>query len=99
MLAAFDESPARNNHLDDCLIKIDFGVTMETELPELFSRRAERFTFHSARMRMQHVTPDALATMDAESDRCALELADARVDVLGYACLVAIMASGPTRAL
>jgi len=31
---------------------------------------------------------------DAESDRCALELSDARVDVLGYACLVAIMAMG-----
>ncbi len=32
--------------------------------------------------------------MDAESDRCALELSDARVDVLGYACLVAIMSMG-----
>ena len=32
--------------------------------------------------------------MDGESDRCAVELSDARVDVLGYACLVAIMAMG-----
>ena len=32
--------------------------------------------------------------MDAESDRCAAELADARVDVIGYACLVAIMSMG-----
>jgi maleate isomerase len=32
--------------------------------------------------------------MDGESDRCALELSDARVDVLGYACLVAIMSMG-----
>ena len=32
--------------------------------------------------------------MDGESDRCAAELSDARVDVLGYACLVAIMATG-----
>ncbi len=32
--------------------------------------------------------------MDADSDRCAAELADARVDVLGYACLVAIMSMG-----
>ena len=32
--------------------------------------------------------------MDADSDRCAAELSDARVDVLGYACLVAIMAMG-----
>ena len=33
--------------------------------------------------------------MDAESDRCAVELSDAHVDVLGYACLVAIMSIGP----
>ena len=32
--------------------------------------------------------------MDRDSDRCAVELADARVDVLGYACLVAIMSMG-----
>lgn len=32
--------------------------------------------------------------MDRDSDRCALELSDARVDVLGYACLVAIMSIG-----
>jgi len=32
--------------------------------------------------------------MDADSDRCAAELSDARVDVLGYACLVAIMSMG-----
>jgi maleate isomerase len=54
----------------------------------------ERFTFHSSRMRMRKVTADELAAMDAESDRCAIELSDARVDILGYACLVAIMAMG-----
>jgi maleate isomerase len=32
--------------------------------------------------------------MDAESNRCAIELSDAQVDVLGYACLVGIMAMG-----
>jgi maleate isomerase len=32
--------------------------------------------------------------MDSESDRCALELSDAHVDLLGYACLVAIMSMG-----
>lgn len=37
---------------------------------------------------------EELAAMDVESDRCALELSDARVDVLGYACLVAIMSMG-----
>lgn len=74
------------------------NTTMETEIPAMLRLREhirpERFTFHSSRMRMKHVTPSELAAMDAESDRCALELADARVDVLGYACLVAIMAMG-----
>ena len=74
------------------------NTTMETEIPALLNQRQlhepERFTFHSARMRMMHVSKEALAAMDAESDRCAAELADARVDVLGYACLVAIMSMG-----
>ncbi|WP_370262419.1 Asp/Glu racemase [Limnobacter sp.] len=74
------------------------NTTMETEIPAILRAReaveAERFTFHSSRMRMQHVTKEQLAKMDADSDRCALELADARVDVLGYACLVAIMSMG-----
>jgi len=72
---------------------------METEIPALFRSREpmfpERFTFHSSRMRMKHVTPKELAAMDAESDRCALELSDARLDAMAYACLVAIMAMGP----
>ncbi|WP_427025605.1 maleate cis-trans isomerase family protein [Aureimonas ureilytica] len=74
------------------------NTTMETEIPAVFRsrelRHPERFTFHSSRMRMKHVTKDELVRMDADSDRCALELSDARVDVLGYACLVAIMSMG-----
>lgn len=74
------------------------NVTMETEIPALLKAREmvapERFTFHSSRMRMKHVTKDELSKMDADSDRCALELSDAKVDVMGYACLVAIMSMG-----
>jgi len=74
------------------------NTTMETEIPAMLMARQmirpERFTFHSSRMRMKHVRKEELAAMDAESGRCALELSDARVDVLGYACLVAIMATG-----
>ena len=74
------------------------NTTMETEIPAILRARErelpERFTFHSSRMRMQKVTQEELAAMDRDSDRCALELADARVDVLGYACLVAIMSMG-----
>jgi maleate isomerase len=74
------------------------NTTMETEIPAMLRAREavepERFTFHSSRMRMKKVTKEELAAMDADSDRCAAELADADVDVLGYACLVAIMAMG-----
>ena len=74
------------------------NVTMETEIPALLRSREsiapERFTFHSSRMRMKKVTKEELEAMDADSDRCALELSDARVDVMGYACLVAIMSMG-----
>ncbi|ALU91568.1 maleate cis-trans isomerase family protein [Herbaspirillum rubrisubalbicans] len=74
------------------------NTTMETEIPAILRARElnlpERFTFHSSRMRMKHVTKEELAAMDGDSDRCALELSDARVDVLGYACLVAIMSMG-----
>jgi maleate isomerase len=45
-------------------------------------------------MRMKKVTKAELEAMDRDSDRCALELSDAPVDVLGYACLVAIMSMG-----
>lgn len=74
------------------------NTTMETEIPAMFRAREssepERFTFHSSRMRMKKVTKEELEAMDADSDRCAHELSDAHVDVLGYACLVAIMSMG-----
>jgi maleate isomerase len=74
------------------------NTTMETEIPAMLRAREsvepERFTFHSSRMRMKRVTKEELAAMDAESHRCAAELADARVDVIGYACLVATMSMG-----
>jgi len=74
------------------------NTTMETEIPALLHAREtmfpERFTFHSSRMRMKKVTKEELVAMDADSDRCALELSDAHVHVLGYACLVAIMSMG-----
>jgi maleate isomerase len=81
------------------LIVPSSNTTMETELPELFRRRErvapERFSFHSARMPMTEVTPQALAALDHEADRCAADLADAACDAMAYASLVAIMAAGP----
>src|SRR5258708_562564 len=74
------------------------NTTMETEIPALFRAREQlppqRFTFHSSRMRMKQVTKSELEAMDRDSDRCALELSDARVDIIAYACLVAIMSMG-----
>lgn len=74
------------------------NTTMETEIPRmLLARQAirpEQFTFHSSRMVMKHVTKEELAAMDAQSVGCAAQLADAEVDVIGYACLVAIMSAG-----
>lgn len=75
------------------------NTTMETEIPAVLRAREavrpdERFTFHSSRMRMKRVTREELVAMNAEGVRCAAELADARVDVMSTACLVAIMANG-----
>jgi maleate isomerase len=82
------------------LIVPSSNLTMETELPRMLRAREEvepghRFVFHSARARMQHVTPEQLLAMNAQAERAARELADARPDVVATACLVAIMAQGP----
>lgn len=80
------------------LIVPSSNTTMETEIPAMLQARGqvlpERFTFHASRMRMKSVTKEELAAMDRDSDRCALELSDAHVDAMGYACLVAIMSMG-----
>src|SRR5258708_6258404 len=68
---------------------------METEIPAMLRRREDAFTFHSSRVRLHNVTPEELAAMVADSDRCAAELADAEVDVIACACLGAVMAQGP----
>ena len=88
----------RDHHIG--LVVPSSNLTMETELPRMLAARAtarpeDRFIFHSARARMQHVTPEQLRRMNAEAVRAAAELADARPDVVATACLVAIMAQGP----
>jgi maleate isomerase len=76
------------------------NTTMETEVPALLrgrerTRPEDTFTFHSARLRMENVTPESLRAMNEETQRASAELADARLDVVATACLVAIMAEGP----
>jgi maleate isomerase len=75
------------------------NTTMETELPELFRRQSRatghQYTFHSARAALKNVTPRELAVMAGKAAECAVSVSDANVDVIAYACLVAVMAQGP----
>ncbi len=81
------------------LIVPSSNTTMETEIPALLrayeAAGGPSFTFHSARMRMKKVTAEALLAMDKEGATCAAYLADAQMDVMAYACLVAVMVQGP----
>ncbi|MDQ1623900.1 MAG: maleate isomerase [Actinomycetota bacterium] len=81
------------------LIVPSSNTTMETELPELFRRQSEatghKYTFHSARAGMKKVTKEELLAMVGKAAGCAEAVSDADVDVIAYACLVAVMAQGP----
>jgi maleate isomerase len=78
------------------LIVPSSNVTVETEMPALLRRhRTARFSFHASRTRMHTVEIEELRTMNGQLERCVDELADAEVDALLYACLVAVMAIGP----
>lgn len=79
------------------LIVPSSNTTMETEIPAMLARRTVEdaaFTFHSSRSRLQSVTTAELKRMVDDAERCAFEVSDAAVDVMAYACLVAIMAQG-----
>ncbi|MHC3002940.1 maleate cis-trans isomerase family protein [Gordonia sp. GN26] len=72
------------------------NITVETEMPALLNRHpVSEFSFHSTRMRMHTVSPEQLAAMNAQRERCVLEIADASPDAILYACLVALMVGGP----
>ena len=77
------------------LIVPSSNTTMETDIPRLLATVPEAHTFHSSRARLHTVDAESLTAMVADGDRCAAELADAAVDVIGYACLVAVMTQGP----
>lgn len=71
------------------------NTTIETEVPEMLRRSGAAYTFHSSRAVLHNVDAESLDRMVGQADRCAAELADARVDAIVYACLVALMARGP----
>jgi maleate isomerase len=99
--AACEDTPApqtpRSSRVG--LIVPSSNTTMETELPELFRRQSEgtghRYTFHSARAAMKQVNREELLAMVGKGADCAVAVSDADVDVIAYACLVAVMAQGP----
>jgi maleate isomerase len=80
------------------LIMPSSNVTMGSGLPVLLGRHpaisAHGVTFHSSRAVQHQADPESLRRMAAESECCARELADGRVDVVAYACLLATMAEG-----
>jgi maleate isomerase len=80
------------------LIVPSSNTTIETEVPEMLRRRAarsgEHFTFHSSRAQLHRVDAESLDRMVSDADRCGEEISDAHVDILVYACLVAIMVRG-----
>jgi maleate isomerase len=77
------------------LIVPSTNATVETEIPRILREAGGDFSFHSSRMRMHSVTQEQLRAMNAQRERCVLEIGDAGVDVVLYACLVAIMVMGP----
>ena len=99
MTIAHQETPSVNRARRIGLIVPSSNTTIETELPEIFRRQSEAdgssFTFHSSRAVLHEVDAESLRRMVDQVDRCARELADARVEAYAYACLVALMARGP----
>lgn len=92
-----DPRPAGSSRVG--LIVPSSNTTMETELPELFRRQSEAtghtYTFHSSRAALKNVTREELLAMAGKAADCATAVSDADVDVIAYACLVAVMAQGP----
>jgi len=89
-------APTRHHRIG--MIVPSSNTTMETEIPELLRRQqrctGHRFSFHSARLRLTQVTPEALRRMNESADGAVDALCDAEVEAIVYACLVAVMFGG-----
>lgn len=74
------------------------NTTLETEIPALLQRQGaadgSRFTFHSMRLRLRQVAPDALQAMNDAAGDAIDALCDAQVDTVMYGCLLATMFGG-----
>jgi maleate isomerase len=77
------------------LIVPSSNITMEIEIPEMLRNcTSGEVSFHSARMALRQVSEEELRAMNSRALQSVDELADARVDVIAYACLVAVMVQG-----
>ena len=74
------------------------NITMEKEIPQAInSNRFESkpvITYHSARVGLKNVSREELKKMNLSAVGAAESLADASVDIILYACLVAVMIEG-----
>lgn len=74
------------------------NVTMEEELGAMLrmreSVRPERFCLHSSRTRLKDGVKEELKGLDRDSERCVLELTDARVDIVSYSSFAALIGMG-----
>jgi maleate isomerase len=54
--------------------------------PEFYRMLQDKFSVHTARMRLHKVTVGTLSSMEKKSIKAAKELSDAKVSVVGYGC-------------
>jgi maleate isomerase len=80
------------------LIVPSSSTTMEIEVPELLRRQqagsGHRFSCHASRLRLRHVTPEALRRVDESAAVAMEDLLDAEVDAILHACVAAGTAQG-----
>jgi maleate isomerase len=82
-------------HVRIGLVVPSSNITVETEMPRILGAHASAsFSLHASRMRMAKVSPEQIAAMNAQRERCILELSDTGPDVILYACLIALMSVG-----
>ncbi|RLG50766.1 MAG: maleate cis-trans isomerase [Thermoproteota archaeon] len=74
------------------LIVPSSNTTME---PELTAAAPEGVSVHTARMRLREVTVEGLLEMEEHAEEAALQLSDARVDVIVYGCTTGSLVKGP----
>lgn len=74
------------------------NITMEKEIPQAINSNhfesKPLITYHSARVGLKNVSREELKQMNLSAVGAAESLADASVDIILYACLVAVMVEG-----